>query len=93
MDCFEQSKKVGRKNVAIRRDLLEKLREMSSIENKLDSAILSIYDVIDGETDSLHGKYRGKETTGIIRELEKVLLILQEQVRKLQDGELDNEMF
>tara|TARA_R110002020_G_scaffold416563_1_gene625836 strand:- start:17 stop:277 length:261 start_codon:yes stop_codon:yes gene_type:complete len=86
LKCFEQ-------DIAIKKDILDKLEEMYSIENKLESAILSIYDIIDGKTDSFRDQYRGKETAGVTRELEKVLLILQEQLRKLQDGELDNEMF
>ena len=53
------------------------------IENKLKSAIFAIDDIFDSVYADTNNKMMLK------RELEKVLLILEDKLRMLQDGELD----
>tara|TARA_R110002110_G_scaffold391963_1_gene605315 strand:+ start:222 stop:410 length:189 start_codon:yes stop_codon:yes gene_type:complete len=53
------------------------------IENKLKSAIFTINDIFDSVYADTNNKMMLK------RELEKVLLILEDKLRMLQDGELD----
>ena len=53
------------------------------IENKLKSAIFTIDDIFDSVYADTNNKMILK------RELEKVLLILEDKLRMLQDGELD----
>ena len=53
------------------------------IENKLKSAIFTIDDIFDSVYADTDNKMILK------RELKKVLLILEDKLRMLQDGELD----
>tara|TARA_B110000263_G_C15095855_1_gene412959 strand:- start:487 stop:675 length:189 start_codon:yes stop_codon:yes gene_type:complete len=53
------------------------------IENKLKSAIFAIDDIFDSVYADTDNKMILK------RELKKVLLILEDKLRMLQDGELD----
>ena len=53
------------------------------IENKLKSAIFTIDDIFDSVYADTNNKMILK------RELKKVLLILEDKLRMLQDGELD----
>ena len=53
------------------------------IENKLKSAIFAIDDIFDSVYADTNNKMILK------RELKKVLLILEDKLRMLQDGELD----
>ena len=56
------------------------------IENKLKSAIFSISDIIDDNKNIQDWRWNTKD---MIMELKKANLILEEQLQKLQDGELD----